>query len=76
MRDTSPSSSQGMFRALAFPLVLLAVIPAAPALQYLGHVAAPWIFVAAAAAIGVLADLVRRATEQLALKVGPTIGGL
>jgi Ca2+:H+ antiporter len=35
-----------------------------------------WIFISGAAAIGVLADWVRRATEQLAARAGSTIGGL
>src|SRR5215471_11998228 len=35
-----------------------------------------WIFITAAAAIAVLADWVRKATEQLAERAGSTIGGL
>ncbi len=61
---------------LALPLGLLLVVPVAPALHYLTAVGALWIFLAAAIAIGVLADWVRRATEHLAAKVGSAVGGL
>ncbi|MEO8835542.1 MAG: calcium/proton exchanger [Caldimonas sp.] len=63
-------------RKLALPLGLLLVVPLAPALRYLTQIGSIWIFVAGAAAIGVLADWVRRATEQLAAKTNPAIGGL
>lgn len=54
---------------------LLALVPVALGLEYLG--AGPvWVFLAGAAAIAVLADWVRRGTEQLAKRAGPTIGGL
>ena len=46
--------------------VLLFFIPVSLALRYLLDVQPIWVFVAEAAAIGVLADWVRRATEQLA----------
>lgn len=56
--------------------VLLASIPISVALNY-GLDASPiWIFAASAIAIGVLADWIRRATDQLAEQVGPAIGGL
>src|SRR5438270_8653631 len=56
--------------------VPLFFIPVSLALRYLLDVQPIWIFVAGAAAIGVLADWVRRATEQLAHRAGATIGGL
>ena len=56
--------------------VLLSFIPVSLALRYLLDVQPIWVFVAGAAAIGVLADWVRRATEQLAHRAGATIGGL
>jgi calcium/proton exchanger cax len=56
--------------------VLLAFIPVSLALRYLLDVPPTWVFVAGAAAIGLLADWVRRATEQLAHRAGATIGGL
>ncbi|MEO7760395.1 MAG: calcium/proton exchanger [Casimicrobiaceae bacterium] len=61
---------------LAIPVGLLLIVPVAPALHYLTPTGAIWIFVAGAVAIGVLADWVRRATEQLAAKTGSAIGGL
>ena len=69
-------SVSGALRSMAVPLGLLLLVPAAPALHYIGHVAPPWTFAAGAAAIGILADWVRRATEQLAIRTGPAIGGL
>jgi Ca2+:H+ antiporter len=56
--------------------VLLSFILVSLALRYLLDVQPIWVFVAGAAAIGVLADWVRRATEQLAHRAGATIGGL
>src|SRR5438270_10811979 len=56
--------------------VPLFFIPVSLALRYLLDVQPIWVFVAGAAAIGVLADWVRRATEQLAHRAGATIGGL
>jgi Ca2+:H+ antiporter len=56
--------------------VLLAFIPVSLLLRY--HFAAQpvWIFVTGAVAIAVLADWIRRATEQLAERAGSAIGGL
>ena len=54
---------------------LLALVPVALSLEFLG--AGPvWIFLTGAAAVAVLADWVRRGTEQLAKRAGPAIGGL
>lgn len=61
---------------LAVPLGALAVLPVAPVLAFLLEVKAPWVFLFGAIAIGVLADWVRRATEHLAARVGPAVGGL
>ena len=55
---------------------LLLVIPLSLALRYLVDAPAIWVFVTSAAAITVLADWIRRATEQLAQRAGSTIGGL
>ena len=62
-------------------LLLLVLIPLAPLLQYAGRAFWPglpaWVvFAAGAAGIAVLADWVKRATEQLAHHAGPAIGGL
>lgn len=55
---------------------LLLLIPVSLALKYLLHVGALWIFVTAILAIVPLAEWIRRATEQLAHRAGPAIGGL
>jgi Ca2+:H+ antiporter len=55
---------------------LLALVPASLALRYVGHVSDVVVFLAAVLAIVPLAEWIRRATEQLARIVGPSIGGL
>jgi Ca2+:H+ antiporter len=45
-------------------------------LHYLVQGGAIWVFVTGSIAVAVLADWVRRATEQVAAHVGPSIGGL
>lgn len=65
-----------MKRRLWLPIGLLLVVPVAPALGYLTSLHGAWLFVAGALGIGVLADWIRRATEHLAKRVGPAIGGL
>jgi Ca2+:H+ antiporter len=59
---------------MAYALLLL--IPLPLALRYLFDIPAGWVFLTSAAAITVLADWIRRATEQLAERAGSTIGGL
>ena len=70
------TATPGALRRLAVPLAFLAVVPIAPVLDYVVHAPAAWVFLAGAAAIAVLADWMRRATEQAAEKVGSAIGGL
>ena len=55
---------------------LLLFIPLSLALRYIVDAPATWVFLTSAAAITVLADWIRRATEQLADRAGSTIGGL
>jgi Ca2+:H+ antiporter len=55
---------------------LLLCIPLSLALRYLFDAPAGWVFLTGAAAIAVLADWLRRATDQLAERAGSTIGGL
>ena len=55
---------------------LLMLAPIAPVLEYGFGLSPIWVFVAAVAAIGILAEWIRAATEQLALHTGPAIGGL
>lgn len=57
-------------------LSLLLVVPVAPALKYIFGAPPLWVFLTAAVATAVLAEWVRRATEQLAHRAGPAIGGL
>jgi Ca2+:H+ antiporter len=54
----------------------LLFVPLSLALRHLVNAPAIWIFITAAAAIAVLADWLRRATEQLAERAGSAIGGL
>ncbi len=60
-----------MLRAL-----LLIAVPAAPLLGYGLHASPLLVFAVGAIAIAVLADWIRRATEQLAARTSPAIGGL
>ena len=57
-------------------IVLLAVVPIAPALHYLFHLPPIWVFLTGIIGVGILADWIRSATEQLAQHTGPAIGGL
>ncbi len=57
-------------------LLLLAFLPIAAVLQYFIHIGPIWVFVTGAVAVAVLADWIRRATEQVAAHTGPAIGGL
>ena len=56
-------------------LSLLALVPLSVALKYFS-VPPLWIFVTSASAVAILAEWIRRATEQLAKHAGPAIGGL
>lgn len=56
--------------------LLLVFVPLALALKYLVGASPLWIFLSGAAAVAVLADWTRRATEQLAERAGPAVGGL
>ncbi len=55
--------------------LLLMLVPVSLGLEYFGAGPIP-IFLTGAAAVAVLADWVRRGTEQLAAHAGPAIGGL
>ncbi len=57
-------------------LALLALVPVAPVLHYVFGLSPIWVFAAGIAGVGVLADWIRAATEQLAGHTGPAIGGL
>ncbi len=55
---------------------LLLLVPAALALRYFVHAGPIWIFVGAVLAIVPLAEWIRRATEHLAARASPAVGGL
>src|SRR5215472_10180503 len=55
---------------------LLMFVPLSIALRYLADAPPTWIFITSAAGIAILADWLRRATEQLAQRAGATIGSL
>lgn len=55
---------------------LLVLVPIAPAMHYLFGMPPIWVFAVGIVAIGVVADWIRAATEQLAHHTGPAIGGL
>ncbi|MDQ6738004.1 MAG: calcium/proton exchanger [Gemmatimonadota bacterium] len=57
-------------------LILLLLVPASLALEYVVHASPLCVFAAAVLAIVPLAEWIRRATEQLARVAGPAIGGL
>ncbi|WP_428486942.1 calcium/proton exchanger [Rhodopila sp.] len=57
-------------------LALLALVPIAPLLHYALGLAPIWVFLSGILGVGVLADWVRAATEQLAKHTGPAVGGL
>jgi Ca2+:H+ antiporter len=62
-------------RPPAVLIVLLVLVPVSLALKY--SPASPvWIFLTSAAAVGVLAEWIRRSTGQLAKHAGPAVGGL
>jgi Ca2+:H+ antiporter len=55
---------------------LLLFVPLSLSLRYLVDAPPTWVFLTSAVAIAVLADWIRRATEQLAERAGSTIGSL
>ena len=57
-------------------IALLAFVPLSLALKYILGAGPIWLFLTGVAAVAVLADWVRRATEQLAERAGSAIGGL
>ena len=57
-------------------LILLGLVPIALLMHYVFHAPAPWLFAAGILAIVPLAEWIRRATDNVAERVGPAIGGL
>ena len=56
--------------------VLLVLVPVSAGLKYLVGASPLLAFASGALAVAVLAEWVRRATDQLADRVGPAVGGL
>jgi Ca2+:H+ antiporter len=65
-------------RTMTMPVLfaLLLFLPLSLGLKYLAGAPSLWIFLSSAIAIAILAEWIRRATEQLAEHAGPAIGGL
>lgn len=76
--DKADSTPSGFGRSQWIATGLLLAVPVAPILKYVVRAPPVWIFAAGAVAIAiaVLADWIRRATEQAAKSLGPAIGGL
>jgi Ca2+:H+ antiporter len=63
-------------RAPRWRLVLLAAVPVSIVLGYVLHAPAVWIFITACLGVLPLAGYMGEATEHLAHRTGPTVGGL
>ena len=70
------SGFDGAVSVAVMAYALLLFIPLSLTLRYIFDAPAGWVFLTGAAAIAVLADWLRRATDQLAERAGSTIGGL
>ncbi len=57
-------------------LGLLLIVPVASLMHYVLGLSPIWVFLAGILGIGILADWIRVATEQLAQHTGPAVGGL
>jgi Ca2+:H+ antiporter len=66
----------GALLVAAMSYALLLFIPLSLVLRYLVEARPSWVFLASIVAIAILANWIRRATEQLAEHAGSTIGGL
>ena len=75
-RQQIASSFDGAVSVAVMAYALLLFIPLSLALRYIFDAPHSWVFLTGAAAIAVLADWLRRATDQLAERAGSTIGGL
>ncbi len=63
-------------RKLSWRLLLLAALPISMVLGYVMHAPAVWVFLTACLGVLPLAGYMGEATEHLAHRTGPTIGGL
>jgi Ca2+:H+ antiporter len=71
----NPAPSPGLLEDM-ISLVLLLFVPLSLALKFLAGASPLVVFGTGAVAVAVLADWVRRATEQIAERAGSTVGGL
>lgn len=65
-----------LVQSVVVALSLLLFVPLSLVLKYWIGASELWVFASATLAIAILADWVRRSTEQLAGRTGPAIGGL
>jgi Ca2+:H+ antiporter len=70
-----PAAGPGR-RGIPWRLLLLAAVPVSIVLGYVLHAPAVWVFFAACLGVLPLAGFMGEATEHLAHRTGPTIGGL
>src|SRR3982751_4326279 len=74
----SPTSTSGLpgflFSGEGWPYLLVPLIPVAVVLEF-AHAGATWVFLASALGVIPTAALMGRATEELAARSGPGIGG-
>jgi Ca2+:H+ antiporter len=72
--DSAPRSTTFLFSGEGWPYLLVPLIPVAVVLEFT-HAGATWVFLASALGVIPTAALMGRATEELAARSGPGIGG-
>src|SRR3954469_7914028 len=72
--DPAPRSTTFLFSGEGWPYLLVPLIPVAVVLEFT-HAGATWVFIASALGVIPTAALMGRATEELATRSGPGIGG-
>jgi Ca2+:H+ antiporter len=72
--DPAPRSTTFLFSGEGWPYLLVPLIPVAVVLEFT-HAGATWVFLASALGVIPTAALMGRATEELAARSGPGIGG-
>src|SRR3954449_10414258 len=73
--DPAPRSTTFLFSGEGWPYLLVPLIPVAVVLEFT-HAGATWVFLASALGVIPTAALMGRATEELAARSGPGIGGV
>src|SRR5215216_6504419 len=72
--DPAPRSTTFLFSGEGWPYLLVPLIPVAVVLEFT-HAGATWVFLSSALGVIPTAALMGRATEELAARSGPGIGG-